>query len=125
MVSGMTKRRELVIAFSACALVAPLGTFAQQRGRVWRVGYMALPTSTSNVRLATFKQSLGELGYVDGRNVAIEYRSAEGSYERFPAIAKELVQLQVDIIVADDGTPSVIAARNATRTIPIVFCRRQ
>ncbi len=82
---------------------------------------MALPTSTPNVRLATFKQTMRELGYVEGKNVVIEYRSAEGKYERFAAIAEELVRLKVDVIVADDGTPSVIAARDATRTIPIVF----
>jgi ABC-type uncharacterized transport system substrate-binding protein len=73
------------------------------------------------MRLATFKQALRDLGYVEGKNVAIEYRSAEGKYERFPAIAEELVQLKVSVIVADDGTPSVVAARTATRTIPIVF----
>jgi len=94
---------------------------AQGTGTIPRIGYMALPTSTPNVRLAAFKQTLRELGYVEGKNVAIEYRSAEGRYQRFPAIAEELVRLKVDVIVADDGTPSVIAARNATRTIPIVF----
>jgi putative ABC transport system substrate-binding protein len=82
---------------------------------------MALPTSTPNVRLATFKQALRELGRVEGNNVVIDYRSAEGNYERFAAIAEELVRLKVSVIVADDGTPSVIAARNATSTIPIVF----
>jgi putative ABC transport system substrate-binding protein len=117
----MNKRRELLIALGACGLVAPLGAFAQQQRTAWRVGYMALPTSTPNVRLATFKQALRDLGYVEGKNVAIEYRSAERKYERFPVIAEELVRLKVDVIVADDGTPSVIAARNATRTIPIVF----
>jgi putative tryptophan/tyrosine transport system substrate-binding protein len=86
-----------------------------------RIGYMALPTSTPNVRLAAFKQALRDLGYVEGKNVAIEYRSAEGKYDRFPVVAEELVRLQVNVILADDGTPSVIAARNATRTIPIVF----
>ncbi len=121
MVSGMNKRRKLLISLGASALVAPLGSFGQQQGRVWRVGYMALPTSAPNVRLATFKQTLRELGYVEGNNIAIEYRSAEGKYERFAAIAEELVRLKVDVILADDGTPSVIAARNATRTIPIVF----
>jgi putative ABC transport system substrate-binding protein len=120
MMGGMNKRRELLIAL-ASALVAPLGAFAQQPTRVWRVGYMALPTSTPNMRLAAFKQTLRDLGYVEGNNVAIEYRSAEGNYERFPIIAEELVRLGVNVIVADDGTPSVIAARNATRTIPIVF----
>src|SRR5512143_1800677 len=119
--SGMNKRRELLIALGASALVVPLGSSAQQQGRVWRVGYMALPTSTPNVRLATFKETLRDIGYVEGKNVAIEYRSADGKYERFAALAEELVRLKVDVIVADDGTPSVVAARNATRSIPIVF----
>jgi putative ABC transport system substrate-binding protein len=117
----MNKRRELLIALGASALVVPLGSSAQQQGRVWRVGYMALPTSTPNVRLATFKETLRDIGYVEGKNVAIEYRSADGKYERFAALAEELVRLKVDVIVADDGTPSVVAARNATRSIPIVF----
>lgn len=82
---------------------------------------MALPTSTPNVRLAVFKQSLRDLGYVEGKNVVIAYREAGGKYERFRTIADELVRMNVNVIVADDGTPSVIAARNATRKIPIVF----
>jgi putative ABC transport system substrate-binding protein len=121
MVGSINKRRELLLASAISALVAPLGALAEQQGRVWRVGYMALPTSTPNVRLAAFRQTLRDLGYVEGKNVAIEYRSAGGKYERFPIIAEELVRLGVNVIVADDGTPSVIAARNATRTIPIVF----
>jgi putative ABC transport system substrate-binding protein len=107
--------------FCALAIVFALPVRGQTQSTFPRIGYMALPTSTPNVRLATFKQALRDLGYVEGRNVTIEYRSAEGSYERFPAIAEELVRLRVNVIVADDGTPSVIAARNATRTIPIVF----
>ena len=111
--------------FSWGAGLAMLGvslrSLAQRAGAIPRIGYMALPTSTPNVRLATFKQTLLELGYVEGSNVAIEYRSAEGKYDRFAAIAGELVRLKVNVILADDGTPSVIAARNATRTIPIVF----
>lgn len=82
---------------------------------------MALPSSTPNARLAAFKQGLRDLGYVEGKSFVIEYRSAEGKYERFPALAEELVRLKVDVILADDGTPSTLAAKNATRTIPIVF----
>ena len=76
---------------------------------------MALPTSTPNVRLATFRQSLRDLGYVEGKDVVIEYRDAGGNCERLPAVADELVRMKVNVIVADDGTPSVIAARNARR----------
>jgi len=112
----MLTRRRLCAALGL-ALALPV----QAQATFPRIGYMALPTSTPNVRLAAFRQALRELGYVEGGNVAIEYRSAEGKYERFPAIAEDLVRLKVNVIVADDGTPSVIAARNATRTIPIVF----
>lgn len=107
--------------FCALAVAFALPVRGQTGSSFPRIGYMALPTSTPNVRLAAFKQALRDLGYVEGTNVAIEYRSAEGQYERFPAIAQELVRLKVNVIVADDGTPSVIAARNATRAIPIVF----
>jgi len=113
----MTTRR----VFCALALACVLPVRAQTQPASARIGYMALPTSTPNVRLATFKQSLRDLGYVEGKNVVIEYREASGKYERFPTIADELVRMNVNVIVADDGTPSVIAARNATRTIPIVF----
>jgi len=113
----MTTRR----LFCALGLALALPVRAQKPAMVPRIGYMALPTSNPNVRLAAFKQGMRELGYVEGENVAIVYRAAEGKYERFPAIAEELVRLKVDVIVADDGTPSIIAARNATRTIPIVF----
>lgn len=113
----MTTRR----AFCVFGMALALPVRAQAPATTRRIGYMALPTSTPNVRLAAFKQSLRELGYVEGKNIAIVYRTAEGKYDRFPVIAEELVRLKVDVIVADDGTPSVIAARNATRTIPIVF----
>jgi ABC-type uncharacterized transport system substrate-binding protein len=117
----VTDRRTFVRCAGLAILGVSFGASAQTPGTMPRVGYMALPTSTPNMRLATFKQALRDLGYVEGKNVAIEYRSAEGKYERFPAIAEELVQLKVSVIVADDGTPSVVAARTATRTIPIVF----
>ena len=114
-------RRTFAWGSGLAILGVSLRSLAQRAGTIPRIGYMALPTSTPNVRLATFKQTLRELGYVEGSNVAIEYRSAEGKYDRFTAIAEELVRLKVTVILADDGTPSVIAARNATRTIPIVF----
>lgn len=114
-------RRTFAWGAGLAILGVSLRSLAQRAGTIPRIGYMALPTSTPNVRLATFKQTLRELGYVEGSNVAIEYRSAEGKYDRFTAIAEELVQLKVNVILADDGTPSVIAARNTTRTIPIVF----
>lgn len=113
----MTTRRLFCAFVSSCVLPVR----AQPRPLPARIGYMALPISTPNVRLAAFRQSLRDLGYVEGKDVVIEYREAAGRYERLPAIADALARMNVDVIVADDGTPSVIAARNATRTIPIVF----
>jgi len=117
----MNNRRKLIIALGAGALVAPLASLAQAPTGVSRIGYMALPSSTPNARLAAFMQGLRELGYLEGKNFVIEYRSAEGKYDRFPGLAGELVRLNVDVIVSDDGTESILAAKNATRTIPIVF----
>ena len=113
------KRREFIAATAyACASPA---LFGQSAGRTARIGYIALPSSTPNERLAAFKQGMRELGYVEGRNFVVEYRSAEGKYERYPALAADLVRLKVDVIVADEGTEATLAAKNATATIPIVF----
>jgi putative ABC transport system substrate-binding protein len=86
------------------------------------IGYLgnesARPMAT---RLRAFREGLAETGFVEGRNVAIEFRWAEGRYGRLPALAAELVQRQVDVIVAPGGAPVALAAKSATRTIPIVF----
>jgi len=104
--------------------LVPLGTAAAQPPeKVPRVGYLN-PGSASDPlrqrRLDAFRQSLRELGYVDGQNIAIESRWAEGQYDRYPALAADLVRLKVDVIVAMSGAATQ-AAQQATRTIPIVM----
>ena len=90
---------------------------AQQLAKVPRIGVL---TPTFAVGLEPFRQGLRDLGYVEGKNVAIEYRFAKGKLDRLPALAAGLVQLKVDIVVAVGG-PSVQAAKKATETIPIVM----
>ncbi len=103
-------------------LPAPGSAEAQQAAaKVPRIGFLALnPGANPHLREA-FLQGLRDLGYVEGRNVVIEYRSAEGKLERLRALAAELVALKVDVIVTGGGTPTALAAKEATRTLPIVF----
>ncbi len=92
---------------------------AQQPGKIPRIGYL-VPRSALETREEAFRQGLRDLGYVEGKNIIVEYRFAEGKSERLPELAAELVRLKVDVIVAP-GTPLAQAAKTATRTIPIVF----
>jgi putative ABC transport system substrate-binding protein len=102
-------------------LVVPLASLAQQVGKVYRVGMLeTTPMATNAANLDAFRQQLHELGYVEGRNLIIEYRSADGRSERFAGLAAELVNMKVDLIVAR-GSLATQAAKNATRTIPVVM----
>ena len=102
-------------------LVAPLATEAQQPGRVYRVGYLSTPTRESVEHgLAAFLRTLRELGWIEGQNLIIEYRWAEGNVEQLPGLAAELVRHKVDVIVAPAGS-AALAAKNATSSIPIVM----
>jgi ABC-type uncharacterized transport system substrate-binding protein len=115
----MNRRRFLVTSLVG-ALAAPLVAEAQQAAKIARIGWLGdKPAGNPHLREA-FLQGLRDLGYVEGRNLVIEYRSAEGKYERFPARAAELVALKVDVIVAP-GTPAALAAKQVTTTLPIVF----
>ena len=114
------KRREFISLLSGAAVGWPVAANAQQAAKIARIGYLGQNlTSNPQVREA-FRQGLRDLGYVEGRNLVIEYRDAEGKFDRLPALAAELVALKVDVIVALN-TVQALAAKQATRTIPIVF----
>ena len=97
----------------------PSQAFAQQ-DKVWRVGFLAARSRSAAVEVEPFVQGMRELGYVEGRNVRYEWRFADGRYERLQGLARELVQLKVDVIAASN-TPSVRAAQQSTKEIPIVM----
>ena len=90
-------------------------------GKVSRIGFLQLNAGANPHLRDAFLEGLRDLGYVEGRNVVIEYRSAEGKLERLPALAAQLVALKVDVIVTGGGTPTALAAKHATGTLPIVF----
>ena len=99
----------------------PLAAEAQQAAKVARIGFLTGTSLSVSPNLpAAFRQGLRDLGYVEGRNLVIEYRDAEGKFERFPALAAELVALKVDVLVAANSL-AALAAKQATRTLPIVF----
>src|SRR5437016_13171356 len=111
-------RRELLIAVGAL-LAAPLAAKAQQAGKVFRIGYLSAPTRDSvEGILEAFLRALRALGWIEGQNVVIEYRWAEGDLERLPRLAEELVRRNVDVIVTP-ATSAALAAKHATNTIPI------
>jgi putative tryptophan/tyrosine transport system substrate-binding protein len=115
------KRREFITLLGGAALAQPLAARAQQVGKLPTIGFLGpLSQSAMSPWTAAFVQRLRELGWLEGRTVAIEYRWGEGRDERFVEIAAEFVRLKVDVIVTG-GTAAVIAAKQATSVIPIVF----
>ena len=115
------RRREFMALLGGAVAIWPLCTRAQQAGKIYRIGILeALPAERNAANLDGLRKGLRDLGYVEGRNLVIEYRSADGRAERFPDLASELVRLKVDLIVTR-GTPATKAAQNATGTIPVVM----
>jgi putative ABC transport system substrate-binding protein len=114
------RRREFITLLSGAAVGWPVAANAQQANKIARIGWLWQNLAPNPQPREAFLQALRDLGYVEGRNLVIEYRDAEGKPERFPALAAELVALKVDVIVAT-VTGAALAAKQATRTIPIVF----
>ena len=114
------RRRELLLM--ATAMMAAPGRLRAQHKAMPVIGYLASATPDVNAELLpAFLGGLSETGWIDGQNVAIEYRWAEDHYERLPALAADLVSRNVDVIVSTGGTPGALAAKNASSTIPIIF----
>jgi putative tryptophan/tyrosine transport system substrate-binding protein len=117
------RRREFITLLGGAVAPWPLAARAQQRGKVWRIGFLAggsRPVSSDFHPYAGFLRGMRELGYVEGKEFIVEWRFAEGRFQIFPDLAAELVSLNVDVIVL--GTPTAVpAAQHATRTIPIVM----
>jgi putative ABC transport system substrate-binding protein len=112
-----------VVGLAICAvlLVLDIPTNAQQPKKVPRIGYLtSTDPATESIRFEPFRAALRELGYIEGQNITIEYRYAEGKFDRFSELAAELVRLKVDIILTGGNRP-IHAAKNATKTIPIIM----
>jgi len=115
------ERRAFLGAVTSGLVAIPLAAGAQQAGKVWRIGYLGVTTASSYARhVEALRLGLRDLGYVEGKNLAIEYRWAENKYDRLPDLAAELIRMKVDLIVTHT-TPGTLAAKQATTTIPIVM----
>jgi putative ABC transport system substrate-binding protein len=117
----MTRRTlRIIVTLALGFLVPPLATDAQPSGKVHRIGILTPGAETSTPAFEIVRQGLREVGYVEGKNIAFEYRYADGNLDRLAALAAELVRLPVDLLLVA-GVASALAAKQATTTIPIVF----
>src|ERR1700741_1251788 len=115
------RRRRFITLLSGALAVRPVAAGAQQPVKVYRIGMLEiLPESANERNFAAFKQALAELGYIEGQNLLIEYRSAEGHDEQYRMLTNELLGLKVDLLITR-GTPAVLAAKSATTAIPVVM----
>jgi ABC-type uncharacterized transport system substrate-binding protein len=118
----LMRKKSLGFALSTLLLALSFPTQAQQPKKVYRIGYLSpVDAASDSARAEAIRVALRERGHIEGQNIATEYRYAEGKLDRIPELAAELVHLKVDIIVVAAGGPVVQAAKNATRTIPIVM----
>ena len=114
-------RREFLALIGGLAAAPPTVVRAEQAGKIYRIGILEpVPAAQNAANLGALREGLRLRGYVEGHNLVIEYRSADGRDERFPDLASELIRLKVDVIVTR-GTPAVQAAESATTTIPVVM----
>ena len=113
--------RRFLLTLLGGVLAAPFVAGAQQPGKPWRIGFLGNSTAALEANLVQpFREGLRELGYIEGQNLAIEYRWAEGRYERFPALVADLLARKVSVIVAA-GTPAAMAVKQATTSTPLVM----
>src|SRR4051794_9595196 len=114
-------RRDFIKVIGGATVAWPVAARAQQAGKVYRLGILeTIPESQNSAQLDALREGLRNLGYREGQNLFIEYRSADGRAERFPKLAAELVRLKVDLIVTK-GTPAAQAVKATTKTIPVVM----
>ena len=118
----MIDRRTFLAGTGAVLLAAPLAVEAQQTGKVWRIGYLGNfpPTPRTAFLVAAFTEGLRQYGYVEGRNLVIEFRFAQGHEEKYPQLVRELLQANVELVVATQ-TPAAIALKEGAKTLPVVM----
>ena len=115
------RNNTVVFLMTLALLAAPLSAHAQGPGKIPRIGFLGNSTAALEAHLVgPFREGLRDLGYIEGRNILVEFRWAEGKYERFPALLAELIALKVDVIVSA-GTPAAFAVKKATSSIPFVM----
>jgi putative ABC transport system substrate-binding protein len=115
------QRRKFITLIAGGAVLRPFAAGAQQAAKPARIGFLAFDLTGDPSNREAFLRRLHDLGYIEGRNIFIEYRDAQGMPERFPALAAELAALNVDVIVTAGGTLGALAAKQATTSLPIVF----